>query len=194
MTEVADCSRNRALLLAAATALLIMTGGCEREERPFRIDVPYIGPSQGPRLSSLIPGPNQPIEHVANDYEDNAWALSEGKTLFTKFNCNGCHSNGGGGMGPALMDNKWIYGSHPEQVFSSIMEGRPNGMPSFRGKIPDQQVWQIAAFVRSMSGLVPIDAAPNRDDKMYPGVYPENSRENTVPVQSGIPASAEMPL
>ena len=35
-----------------------------------------------------------------------------------------------------------------------IVEGRPNGMPSFRGKIPDQQIWQLAAYVRAMSGNV----------------------------------------
>ena len=37
-------------------------------------------------------------------------------------------------------------------------------MPSFGGHIPDEQVWQLAAYVRSMSGLVPKDAAPSRDD------------------------------
>ena len=42
----------------------------------------------------------------------------------------------------------------PEQVFATIVEGRPNGMPSFGGKIPDYQVWQLVAYVRSMSGLV----------------------------------------
>ena len=26
-------------------------------------------------------------------------------------------------------------------------------MPSFRGRIPDAQVWQLVAYVRSMSGL-----------------------------------------
>ena len=41
-------------------------------------------------------------------------------------------------------------------------------MPSFRGKVPDDQIWQIAAYVRSMSGNVPKDAAPGRDDDMHP--------------------------
>ena len=29
------------------------------------------------------------------------------------------------------MDAEWIYGSHPEQIYSDIVQGRPNGMPSF---------------------------------------------------------------
>ena len=67
------------------------------------------------------------------------------------------------------MDDKWIYGSQPDQIFSTIVEGRPNGMPSFRGKLPDYQVWQLAAYVRSLSGQAPKDAAPGRDDDMQDG-------------------------
>lgn len=187
-------SHPRHLRLFLPVIAVLAISGCKREDRPFRLDTPYLGPQDGPRVSTLIPGPSEPVKHVYNDYENNAWALSEGKLLFQKYNCNGCHANGGGGMGPPLMDNRWIYGAAPEQVFASIMEGRPNGMPSFRGKIPDQQVWQITAFVRSMSGLVPIDAATNRDDHLNPGVQPENSRKNTIPVNSSVPPSAEMPM
>jgi len=39
-------------------------------------------------------------------------------------------------------------------------------MPSFRGKLPEHQAWQIAAYVRSLSGLVAKDAAPARSDHM----------------------------
>jgi cytochrome c oxidase cbb3-type subunit 3 len=77
-------------------------------------------------------------------------------------------------MGPALMDERWIYGGRPEQVFATIVEGRPNGMPSFRQKVPEFQVWQLAAYVRSMSGQVPKDAAPSRDDHLQ-GKPPESS-------------------
>ena len=41
-------------------------------------------------------------------------------------------------------------------------------MPSFRGKVPDDQIWQLAAYVRSMSGNVPKAAAPGRNDDMHP--------------------------
>ena len=67
-------------------------------------------------------------------------------------NCTGCHAHGGGAIGPPLMDDSWIYGSHPDQIFATIVEGRPNGMPSFRGKLPDYEIWQLAAYVRSLSG------------------------------------------
>ena len=31
------------------------------------------------------------------------------------------------------MDDKWIYGYEPEQIFATISQGRPNGMPAFGG-------------------------------------------------------------
>ena len=54
-------------------------------------------------------------------------------------------------MGPSLMDNEWIYGGRLEQIHQTLVEGRPNGMPTWGGKIPDEQLWQISAYVRSMS-------------------------------------------
>ena len=84
------------------------------------------------------------------------------------------------------MDDQWIYGSNPDQIFATIIEGRPNGMPSFRGKIVDQQVWQIVAYIRSMSAQGPYDARPGRDDDMALGP-PENSREKLQPKDSNTP-------
>lgn len=116
-------------------------------------------------------------------YAENAPSLSEGKRLYTQFNCYGCHAHGGGDMGPPLMDDRWIYGSSPEQIFSSIVAGRPNGMPAYGAKIPAYEVWQLVAYVRSMSGLVSSDAAPGRDDHMQT-TPAENSAEKATPVTS----------
>jgi len=165
-----------AVLLIAAVAFF----ACEREERGFRVQTPDANRVNSKQLTTLQAGEASPLPAVKNEYEDNAFALSEGKRLFSQMNCTGCHAHGGGGIGPALMDDKWIYGSQPEQIFSTIEEGRPNGMPSFHGKLPDYQVWQLAAYVRSLSGLVPKTAAPGRDDDMQ-SRQPENSTEPKQP-------------
>ena len=91
----------------------------------------------------------------------------KGEKLYNAYNCVRLPFHGGGGIGPPLMDNTWIYGSEPQNIYATIVEGRPNGMPSFRGKIPDQQVWEIVAYVRSLSGQLPKDVAPGRSDEMY---------------------------
>jgi cytochrome c oxidase cbb3-type subunit III len=87
---------------------------------------------------------------------------------------------GGGGIGPPLMDAGWRYGGDPASIFASIMQGRPQGMPSFGGHIPEDQAWQIVAYVRSMSGQLRKDVAPSRADTLYPG-NPENAREKYSP-------------
>ena len=69
-------------------------------------------------------------------------------------------------MGPALMDGKWRYGGRIDQIASSIYEGRPNGMPAWRGKLTDEQIWQLSAYVRSLSGQEPKDAVSARTDTM----------------------------
>jgi cytochrome c oxidase cbb3-type subunit 3 len=159
---------------------------CEREDRGFRANPPDCDRIGATQLTTLKPGQDLQPPAVMNEYENNAYAMSEGKRLFQQMNCSGCHAHGGGAIGPALMDDKWIYGSRPEQIFATIVEGRPNGMPAFHDKLPDYQVWQIAAYVRSLSGLANSDAAPGRNDDMKVG-KPENSRRKETPKPLAIP-------
>jgi cytochrome c oxidase cbb3-type subunit 3 len=145
---------------------LVLLAGCERETRRFREAPPAATTTGAVTMSSLRPGPPTPDSPVQSAYEENAWAVSEGQILYGSFNCKGCHAMGGGGIGPPLMDDEWIYGSAPENIFATIVQGRPNGMPAFGGRIGPPEVWKLVAYVRSMSGLVPNDAAPGRQDAM----------------------------
>jgi len=88
-------------------------------------------------------------------------------------NCVGCHSHGGGGMGPTLMDSQWRYGGSIPQIAATIVEGRPNGMPSFRGKLTDDQVWKLAAYVSSLSGQPKKDVVSSRADEMSTSTPPD---------------------
>jgi len=169
---------------------IVALTGCQRESRRFE---PTAGPAISPpmvRMSELQPTEANPQQSIAPQYEVNAYSLAEGKRLFDWYNCNGCHANGGGGIGPALMDNVWIYGGQPENIYATIVQGRPNGMPSFGGHIPDEQVWQLVAYVRSMSGLAPQDAAPSRNDDIQ-AKKSENRVDPQPPVSAAPPSSAE---
>jgi cytochrome c oxidase cbb3-type subunit III len=151
----------RAVCLATSLALGLI--GCERESRRF---------SDPPSPTPL--------------YENNAWATAEGKRLFQWFNCVGCHGLSGGGMGPPLMDDQWRYGHDPLQIHATIVNGRPNGMPAFGGRIPDPQVWQLVAYVRSLSGQLRIDVAPGRTDHLS-GKSPESLKEREQPTPEHAP-------
>lgn len=164
----------KTIILAIGFAAAGLLVACEREERGFRVNPPDSNRISSKQLVTFQAGQTLPTPVTTNEFENNALALSNGKTLFSQMNCTGCHAHGGGAIGPPLMDDKWIYGSQPEQIFATIVEGRPNGMPSFRGKLPDHQIWQLAAYVRSLSGQTPKDTATGRDDDMQ-FKTPENS-------------------
>lgn len=176
--------------LLAALLLLGTLAACEREERHFQAEELNASVNESLNRQSI----NQPgmalsgrVKSAAVNvsmYDDNAFSVNEGKRLFRWYNCNGCHANGGGGIGPALMDSQWTYGSDPASLFATIMQGRPNGMPSFGGHIPEDHVWKLVAYVRSMGGALRGDVAPSRSDSLYPG-KPENFRSPQPAIQKG---------
>jgi cytochrome c oxidase cbb3-type subunit 3 len=178
------------VLLTLSLALCLAAPGCKREQRtprPMPAAAGTVYPAEYSRPSH--PGPLPPPGAGANagapvrlDESSSAYAVNQGEQLYNMYNCVGCHAHGGGGMGPPLMDNKWIYGAEPDTVFETIIKGRPNGMPSFAGKIPDAQVWEIVAYVRSMSGQLSSNTSPSRSEDMGLG-SPENSRTREKPIK-----------
>jgi cytochrome c oxidase cbb3-type subunit 3 len=144
----------------------VLLAGCEREARPFN--------GRTSANASKDPGVSR------NPYAGNAYGIAEGKRLYNFYNCVGCHANGGGGMGPALMDDRWIYGSDDASVFETITHGRPNGMPAFGTRITESQIWMLAAYVESMTGRLPMDVLPSRADHMRYST-PENARRARPP-------------
>jgi cytochrome c oxidase cbb3-type subunit III len=176
----------RAGKIGVMLAIAFIACSCKREQRDFRVEPARSETVSAILVSDLQPGTNTPSPPWKNDAEQQAAALSQGQQLYESFNCVGCHAHGGGGMGPALMDDTWLYGSQPQQVFASIVQGRPNGMPSFGGKIVENQIWEIVAYVRSMSGLTSQTAAPNREDHMK-GKTPEASQSKEPPKNSAPP-------
>jgi len=174
------CSRSLKTICIFTSCLLMTFVGCKRERRDFSQAPVMAEPGQGISMSELHPAGLSAPAPVSNKYAESAYDLSEGKRLFDWYNCSGCHFHGGGGIGPPLMDADWIYGDQPENIFASIVEGRPNGMPSFRGKVPQFQVWQLVAYVRSMSGQIPKDVSPGRGDNMM-AKQPESSSPTEHP-------------
>ncbi len=142
------------------------------------------GAPLGVAVSGLFPGGGTPPppNPVDSQFDGNPKAIADGARLFTWYNCSGCHFYGGGGIGPALMDTTWIYGGSLDQIFASIYQGRPNGMPSWGRKIPDKEIWEIAAYVRSLSSPTSsrspsemMPKVPNQPIAPPPGPTPQTS-------------------
>jgi cytochrome c oxidase cbb3-type subunit 3 len=89
---------------------------------------------------------------VQNPYEGDKSATATGGKLFIAYNCLDCHgAEGSGAMGPSFQDGRWHFGGSPAAVFESIYQGRPDGMPAWGGRITNDQIWMLTAYVRSLS-------------------------------------------
>lgn len=142
--------RPRPAMLTLLAALLLATAGCgEPQSRP---QVPGGDVGLPQERITLLPGPRQQLYQRPAPYQDDTVAINTGKALFAAYNCIGCHApEGAGGMGPPLRDAEWKYGSDPQSVYETILKGRPDGMPTWQGKIPEDEVWKLVAYVRSLA-------------------------------------------
>jgi cytochrome c oxidase cbb3-type subunit 3 len=92
------------------------------------------------------------IEQVGADPK----AREMGQRLFLN-SCAQCHgSDAGGSKGfPNLTDHDWLYGGSPENIKTTIINGRAGVMPPFP-QLDSKQIIDVANYVRSLSGL-PVD-------------------------------------
>ena len=165
--------------------LAVALAGCEREARRYNDPPAAANPQNTVRVTALEPGSPQRQAAGPSPYQGNAWGIGEGKRLYGAFNCAPCHAvNGGGAIGPALIDDKWIYGGNGDQIYATIAQGRPNGMPSFGGHVTPDQIWQLVAYVQALSGQVEASIATSRNDDQM-GAVPESRQSRQVPVQTG---------
>lgn len=104
--------------------------------------------------TSLFPGSARVDPAIDNPYAGEADAIAAGERHFAAFNCAGCHAPlGGGGMGPPLSDDEWIYGAEPAQIYLSVMHGRPEGMPAFGSMLPRQTIWELVAYIETLDEI-----------------------------------------
>ena len=184
----------RSLFIVSAVMALVAGFVLVRQERSYKTTPAASAarsdlPMQGHLYAGGAPAVAMPGPAVNTHEETTAFDVSQGNQLYHKFNCVACHAEGGGDIGPPLMDDKWIYGSEPRNVFDTIVQGRPNGMPSFRGKLVPSQLYALVAYVRALGGYVRGDAIPSRDEHMQLGPT-QNLDEHGLPV---IPGKQEVP-
>ncbi|WP_166254427.1 c-type cytochrome [Marinobacter salicampi] len=119
--------------------------------------------------TSLFPGTVKIDPEIQNPYAGDPEAIAAGRRHFAAFNCVGCHAPlGGGGMGPPLSDDVWIYGKEPAQVYLTILHGRPAGMPAFGAMIPERAIWELVAYIETLDEI--------EDPAKAKGFDPNNER------------------
>lgn len=86
---------------------------------------------------------------TTNPVEGNPEAIAQGEDLFDEY-CSECHGSGSGGRGPNLIDKEWKYGGSDSEVFKSVSDGRPGGMPAMIFDMNEEEIWKVIAFLRSI--------------------------------------------
>jgi cytochrome c oxidase cbb3-type subunit 3 len=147
--------------------LLALVISCKQEHRQLRVEPEQRAVSVKAREGEIQPGGLLPEVVVKNPYEGNAQAIAEGERLYGWYNCAVCHgTHGGGGMGLNLLAPALTYGDAPDNLFDTISKGRPKGMPSWGGRLPTNEIWEIVTFVRSLRGLEPKTVTPAREEAL----------------------------
>lgn len=111
--------------------------------------------------SARIEARQQEVFAQFNGMELPALAANEeargiGSRIFAN-NCAVCHgadARGAPGF-PNLADNDWLYGGEPEQIMTSIRNGRSGMMPDLTTGLGEQGVAEVAAFVYQLNGREP---------------------------------------
>jgi cytochrome c oxidase cbb3-type subunit 3 len=85
---------------------------------------------------------------------EDAAAADKGEQIFAQA-CSACHgADGTGNQGigaPNLTDDTWLYGSNYEWIKDTVVNGRQNMMPSQSGRLSEDQIQILAAYVYSLS-------------------------------------------
>jgi cytochrome c oxidase cbb3-type subunit 3 len=85
-----------------------------------------------------------------NPYHGNAPAIAEGQLVFVQI-CAACHKPDASGLvGPSLVDPYWKYGSSDHELFETVMNGRPGGMPAWGPQLGGDKIWKVLAYVETL--------------------------------------------
>jgi cytochrome c551 len=77
---------------------------------------------------------------------NNGGSPVEGRRVFLRENCYGCHGGrAGGGMGPNFRDNR----PTADDVENAVGDGLPGGMPAFPS-LKDQDIQNLVAYINSL--------------------------------------------
>ena len=135
------------LSLGGAVCSLVLLVACNKGEKPVAGGADTAA-SSAPSADTSGPKTAQIPLH---DFTGDAKLAVDGRQLFLKYNCYGCHGGlAGGAMGPSLRDTTWKYGGTDSLIYHTIHDGRPMGMPAWGGTLDDTQIEALITYIHSL--------------------------------------------
>ena len=109
-------------------------------------------------------------------YEEDASIIAAGKKIYDS-NCASCHvADGGGSIGPNLVDEYWLHGGSIQDIYHTIENGvLDKGMISWKGILSPAQIKEVTFFIHSIRGTVPANPKASQGEKYVPVEAPEES-------------------
>ena len=163
-------------LVATATPLVLAacaTGGAAAPEQPVAPATgeapiaaasgsatdseaaPTVSPTEAAESAAEAPpGPAEPAaaSSPVAAYLEDPEAITAGRRMFRAVCTGYCHSTTAGVTkdAPNLFDCAWDHGNADADLYRVIVEGVPDTeMLPFGGKIPEDTIWKVIAYVRS---------------------------------------------
>ena len=105
-----------------------------------------------------------PIPELAG----NPQAVSMGERLFSTYcaTCHGSDARGARGF-PNLRDGDWLYGGEPDNIITSITDGRSGVMPPWQDILKPEQITQVAQYTQQVAGRTVDTAAAEAGKAVY---------------------------
>lgn len=109
--------------------------------------------------SPLVAQHGRYLKESSNPAIGNPEAIAAGAKLYAT-SCAGCHGpDGSGGRGPNLVRRASWHPLTDEGIFDAIRNGVPGAdMPPT--KLPDDQTWDLVAFIHALTGPASENAVP----------------------------------
>jgi cytochrome c oxidase cbb3-type subunit 3 len=132
----------------------------------------------------------QPTEEAVDlaklEYNADVEIIAAGKKIFDG-HCASCHLADGGGMiGPNLVDEYWLHGGSILDIYTTIQVGVPEkGMISWKGVLNPEQIRAATFYIMSLQGTTPANPKAPQGEKYVPAkveesVAPADSVETSI--------------
>lgn len=137
-----------------------------------------LAPAASAATPRTDPNPsNAPAANLSNPIASTAASIAAGKRAYDG-NCAACHGNAAQGavragtplsiieeqrgtQPPDLTDAQWDHGSSDADIFAVIKRGiPPTMMTGFDGRIPDNDIWNIVNYLRSLRATKSVGGKP----------------------------------
>lgn len=152
--RAAGARRRRGVGAGALAAIvgLALTGNVAQADKPeFRH--PFDGqPIEVPEATERTPALEQFKETGVNSYRGDESAIADGKLLYEQW-CQVCHNvDGSGKMCPALIGSDHVYPqtSNDPGMFAILYAGASGAMQSFAGRMSQDEMLRVIAYVRTL--------------------------------------------